>query len=125
MSASSDSLAELDCPIVPSVTPSLLAMEPPNIVFQVEGRVDVSRTFLQLKAAKSLRLVQIDTPLFAFEPVLKTLQKMRFLPLSDEILFWEKGKMVKGPLSPSRKLPLSSLRIHPLISKCCFTLRLP
>jgi len=78
--------------------PSLLAMEPPNIVFQVEGRVDVSRTFLQLKAAKSLCLVQIDTPLFAFEPVLKALQKMRFLPLSDEILFWEKGKTVKGPL---------------------------
>lgn len=77
---------------------SLLAIEPPNIVLQVGGRVDISRTFLRIKAAKSLRLVQIDTPFFAFEPVLKALQKMGFLPLSDEILFWEKGRMIKGPL---------------------------
>ncbi|KAL4063833.1 P-loop containing nucleoside triphosphate hydrolase protein [Scleroderma citrinum] len=77
-----------------------LALEPPTIILQIEDQDSVPRTLLQLKAASDVRLVQIDSPLFAFEPVLKALQKMRFLPLSEEILFWENGKKIKRPLVP-------------------------
>ena len=74
-----------------------LALDPPVIVFQIEGQVDISRVLLQLKAARYVRFVQIGTPIFAYEPVLRALQEMRFLPLSDEILFWEYGKTIHRP----------------------------
>ncbi|KAI6121070.1 P-loop containing nucleoside triphosphate hydrolase protein [Pisolithus sp. B1] len=75
----------------------LLAEKPPIIVFQIEGRVSLSKALLQLKKSKHLRLIQIDCAVFAFEPVLKALKKMRVLPLSEEILFWEDGKEIASP----------------------------
>jgi len=38
--------------------------------------------------------MQIDTALFAFELVLKALQNMQFVPLSEELLFWKKGSVI-------------------------------
>lgn len=75
----------------------LLAKKPPVIVLQIEGQVSISATLLQFKVAKHVRLIQIDTAIFSFEPVLKALQKMPVLPLSEEILFWENGKPVGSP----------------------------
>ena len=75
----------------------LLAKNPPVIVLQIEGQVSISKTLLQLKVAKNVRLIQIDTAIFSFEPVLKALQKMMVLPLSEEILFWENGKPIGSP----------------------------
>ncbi|KAL4068441.1 P-loop containing nucleoside triphosphate hydrolase protein [Scleroderma yunnanense] len=75
----------------------LLAKKPPVIVLQIEGQVSISKTLLQLKVAKQVRLIQIDTAIFSFEPVLKALQKMPILPLSEEILFWENGKAIGSP----------------------------
>ncbi|KAI6157079.1 P-loop containing nucleoside triphosphate hydrolase protein [Pisolithus tinctorius] len=75
----------------------LLAKKPPIIVFQIEAQVSLSRALLQLKTTEHLRLIQIDCAVFAFEPVLKALQKMPVLPLSEEILFWEDGKEIPSP----------------------------
>jgi len=75
----------------------LLAKQPPIIILQIEGQVSISKTLLQFKVAKHVRLIQIDTAIFSFEPVLKALQKMHVLPLSEEILLWENGKPVGSP----------------------------
>ncbi|KAI6121083.1 hypothetical protein F5141DRAFT_1210762 [Pisolithus sp. B1] len=64
---------------------------------KIEGQISLSKALLHLKKAKQLRLIQIDCAVFAFEPVLKALQRMPVLPLSEEILFWEGGKQIASP----------------------------
>ncbi|KAI5994799.1 P-loop containing nucleoside triphosphate hydrolase protein [Pisolithus albus] len=75
----------------------LLAENPPIIVFQMEGQISLSKALPQLKTTKRLRFIQIDCAVFAFEPVLKALKRMRVLPLSEEILFWEDGNEMASP----------------------------
>ncbi|KAG1725641.1 P-loop containing nucleoside triphosphate hydrolase protein [Suillus paluster] len=76
----------------------LLVRSPPIVVIQLDGRASTSRTILQLHNAKDVKLLQIDTTLFAFEPVLKALQKMQHIPVSDELLFWKCGTTLQRPL---------------------------
>jgi len=73
---------------------ALLAQKPPIIVLQLEGEASISKTLLQLQSSNAIRLVQIDTALFAFEPVLKALQKTQVIPLSEELLFWKEGNTI-------------------------------
>lgn len=75
----------------------LLIRSPPVIVIQLDGRASTSRTILRLRNAKDAKLLQIDTALFAFEPVLKALQKMQHIPVSDELLFWKRGITLRNP----------------------------
>jgi hypothetical protein len=79
----------------------LLAKPKPIITLQLEGQAIVSRVLHKFKTAKSIKLVQIDTALFAYEPVLKALQEMSSVPLSEELLFWneEDGPVVIPQLS--------------------------
>jgi hypothetical protein len=67
----------------------LLAMEPPTIVLQFDGHKSVTKTLLELKTAKEIKLVQISTAVFSYGPVLSALQNIKELPLSRELLFWE------------------------------------
>ncbi|KAL4079908.1 P-loop containing nucleoside triphosphate hydrolase protein [Scleroderma yunnanense] len=76
----------------------LLARKPPVVVLQIEGQISTSKALLQLKVAKYIRLIQIDVALFAFEPVLKALQKINIMPLSEEILLWEEGVSTISPV---------------------------
>ena len=75
----------------------LLAQEPPKIVLQLEGEASTSKTLLRLSTAKHVQLLQIDAPLFAYEPILEALKNMQLVPLSDELLFWEEGKILPPP----------------------------
>ncbi|KAG0697526.1 P-loop containing nucleoside triphosphate hydrolase protein [Suillus ampliporus] len=75
----------------------LLVRSPPIIVIQLDGRASTSRTILRLHNAKDAKLLQIDTALFAFEPVLKALQKTQHIPVSDELLFWKSGVVLRRP----------------------------
>ena len=72
----------------------LLAKKPPVIVMQLEGEASIGKALLRLQSPDDTRLIQIDTALFAFEPVLKALQNMQFIPLSEELLFWKKGSVI-------------------------------
>jgi hypothetical protein len=74
-----------------------LALSPPTVVIQLDGRTSTSKTILRLRNAKNVKLLQIDTALFAFEPVLKALQKMQYIPVSDELLFWKRGVALRTP----------------------------
>ncbi|KAG1746045.1 P-loop containing nucleoside triphosphate hydrolase protein [Suillus paluster] len=75
---------------------ALLAQKPPVIVLQLEGEASIAKTLLQLQSSDTIRLIQIDTAIFAFEPVLKALQNTQFIPLSEELLFWKDGNLVGG-----------------------------
>lgn len=75
----------------------LLAERPPLIVLQLDGEASTSKALLRLSTAKQIQLLQIDTALFAFEPVLKALKNMRLVPLSEELLFWNDGQTLQSP----------------------------
>lgn len=70
----------------------LLSLPLPNIVLQFQGETSTKNALLRLKSAKHIKLLQIDTAIFSFEPILRALQDIRDLPLSQELLFWQTGK---------------------------------
>lgn len=93
----------------------LLASMPPIITirFAGAGTASVARTMLKLKTCSAIKLVQIDTAVFAYEPVLHGLQRMKTLPLVDEILFWKPDSEIGQPPAPPR-LVIEQLERHPV-----------
>ena len=69
----------------------LMAKIPPEIVLQFEGGESTTNALRRLKLGDDVTLIQIDTALFSYEPVLKGLQQAKTLPLSSELLLWKKG----------------------------------
>ena len=74
-----------------------LAQKPPAIVLQLEGEASTSKALLRLSIAKRIRLLQIDTAIFAYEPILRALKNMQLVPLSEELLFWQEGEIPRSP----------------------------
>lgn len=66
----------------------LLAEDPPIILLRVSENSAFMKTLISLKTAhqQQVEFVQVDTPFFAYEPVLKCLQDKTRLPLSNELL---------------------------------------
>lgn len=94
----------------------LLVKTPPSIVLQVEGQLAVTETLLKLKSATKVEFVSVDTAVFAYEHVLRALQRMTTLPLSHELLFWDSssGPPSKVDLQPSQLVELvRTLEINP------------
>ena len=75
----------------------LLSKKPPVFVVQLEGEVSTVKTLTRLKTAKNVKLVQIDTAVFAYEPVLKAIQDLKDVPLAEELLFWEEDSPTRPP----------------------------
>ena len=75
----------------------LLSKKLPIFVIQLEGNASTVNVLTQLKTASNVKMVQIDTALFAYEPVLKAIQNIKDVPLAEELLFWEKGKPIRPP----------------------------
>ncbi|TFK48386.1 P-loop containing nucleoside triphosphate hydrolase protein [Heliocybe sulcata] len=80
---------------------NLLAMKPPTIVLQFEGTKSTAKALLAIRTARQIRLLQIDTAIFAYEPILQALKETTALPLSDELLFFEGGAINEAPGQPS------------------------
>ncbi|KAL8855223.1 MAG: hypothetical protein Q9221_000129 [Calogaya cf. arnoldii] len=77
----------------------LLARVPPviSIKFINAASASIAKTLLKLKTCQIIRLVQIDTAVFAYEPILQGLQRMKTLPLADELLFWTPESNIGRP----------------------------
>jgi hypothetical protein len=90
----------------------LLSQLPPKIVVQIEGSASISRTLLRLKTAEQVKLIQINAPIFAYEPVLDALQNTKAIPLSKELLFWKNG-MRPESLDDMPSRTIESLRQNP------------
>lgn len=83
----------------------LLAEDPPVILLQVLEHSAFMKTLISLRTARQqqLEFVQVDTPFFAYEPVLKCLQEKTTLPLSNELLgLVEPGRLARSPFAPER-----------------------
>ena len=50
-----------------------------------------------MKSAQELTIVQIDAAIFAYEPILRTLQTTFTMALSPEVLFWQDGDDIGTP----------------------------
>ena len=82
----------------------LLEKKPPVVTLQFIGKTSTSKALLRLKTARDIRLIQIDTAVFSYEPVLKRLQELNQLPLVDELLFWGPESFVTQPPFPPTSL---------------------
>ena len=74
-----------------------LARKPPVITLHFTSKASTSKALLNLKTARNVKLVQIDTAVFAYEPVLKGLQETRNLSLVDELLNWSPDSVLVEP----------------------------
>ena len=75
----------------------LLSKKPPVFVVQLEGEASTINVLTRLKTANNVKMVQIDTALFAYEPVLKAIQDIKDMPLADELIFWDKDNPTRPP----------------------------
>ncbi|RYP80552.1 hypothetical protein DL769_002400 [Monosporascus sp. CRB-8-3] len=78
----------------------LLAMKPPVLCLQIPG-ADSERALRCIKGAKVVKLVQLNTALFSYAPILKQLKEIKELPFEDEFLRWNE----KSKPNPPRYLP--------------------
>ncbi|KZT43420.1 P-loop containing nucleoside triphosphate hydrolase protein [Sistotremastrum suecicum HHB10207 ss-3] len=74
----------------------LLSKKPSIIVIQVQGPQVTGALLQRLKSATDLKLFQVDTAVFAYEPVLDALQSIQRMPLSEEIFDWKAGQGVSA-----------------------------
>ena len=65
-----------------------LAEDPPIILLEVLGDAALTKTLVTTKTAhqQQIEFVQVDTPFFAYEPILRCLQEKSSLPLASELL---------------------------------------
>ena len=77
----------------------LLAEEPPILVLRFDnGRQGITNALMRLPKAKHVKLIHIDTAVFAYEPILTSLQLKRSIPMEREILFFKDGMTLDPPI---------------------------
>jgi hypothetical protein len=82
----------------------LLVQQPPVVCIIFSGSEEnTGRAILQLRLAKQIQLIQLNTAVFAYEPVLRQLQATNQMFLRDEIVHWT-------PEAPVPKIPSRQLR---------------
>ncbi|GAW16095.1 hypothetical protein ANO14919_055180 [Xylariales sp. No.14919] len=74
----------------------LLAIQPPVLCLQIPG-ANSERALRVIKGAKSVKLVQLNTALFSYTPILKQLAEIKELPFEEEILRWNPDSKVEPP----------------------------
>ena len=75
----------------------LLSKKLPVFVVQLEGKANTVNVLTGLKTATKVKMLQVDTAVFAYEPVLKAIQDVREVPLAEELLFWTKDSSTRAP----------------------------
>jgi hypothetical protein len=64
----------------------LLAQAPPILVLRIADSSAFSKALLAIKTGRNIRFVQVDTAIFAYQPILSCLQEMTEIPLAEELL---------------------------------------
>ncbi|KAJ7170685.1 P-loop containing nucleoside triphosphate hydrolase protein [Mycena crocata] len=92
-----------------------LAENLPVVTLQLEGKASTINTLLKLKKRvhPKIKLIQIDTAIFSYQPVLKALQEMRGMPLSSELLCWSPDRIVETLSSRSPSRLIDAIRADP------------
>ncbi|KAL5119739.1 hypothetical protein ACEQ8H_002345 [Pleosporales sp. CAS-2024a] len=87
----------------------LLSRKPPVAVLHVADASSFAKVLKAAKLGQKIRFVQVDTPVFAYEPVLKCLQQMADLPLEEQLL----------NLTPGSAEALSGIQPTKIINRIC------
>lgn len=74
-----------------------LAKAPPLLTLQFMDDDSLSYALSRMKGSRSIRLAQLDSAVFAFEPFLERLQEMTDVPLSQELFHTTEGDELSGP----------------------------
>ena len=77
---------------------ALLAQKPPTIVLRFDDERSTVNALFRLRSANRIKLIQIDTAVFSYEPVLTVLQEKMGLPLEEEILFFNEDMGLSHPI---------------------------
>jgi hypothetical protein len=74
----------------------LLAQDPPVLCLQL-SEAAIEKPLLQLRTAKNISVVQLNTAVFAYEPVLQQLKQVKELSLEDDIFHWKQSTDLPTP----------------------------
>ncbi|KAF8454733.1 P-loop containing nucleoside triphosphate hydrolase protein [Terfezia claveryi] len=90
----------------------LLVQEPPILVLQFPTGADCSNCLRRMHKGKGWKLILLETPLYAYEHILRRLQLMTKIPLDEELIFWSpevekaRGEEGGGPAYTLRELEM-------------------
>ncbi|KAL4256309.1 CbxX/CfxQ family protein [Pleurotus pulmonarius] len=91
----------------------LLSGSPPVLLLLPYGsKTTIENLLTKLQSSNVLSIMQINTAIFAYEPVLKAIQSMKAVPLEKEILFWHNGYTPISLQSMARSI-VSSIQASP------------
>jgi len=66
-----------------------LIKTPAQVTLQFRDDLSLKRTLSLIKSGQNIKMIELDSAIFAYEPFLRRLQKIRNLPLADEMLRYE------------------------------------
>lgn len=72
-----------------------LALEPPAVMLRISGEEALKKSLLYLKLYSDVDFLVVDTPIFAYEPILKCLQESVEMPLTEELFLYERDQPIK------------------------------
>lgn len=72
-----------------------LAKDPSSIVVQFDDDSVLRSTLFKAKVTSDIKLIQLDTAVFAFEPFLRRLQEITDLTLEDDLVNWNAGSKIE------------------------------
>ncbi|KAK6519926.1 hypothetical protein TWF506_000220 [Arthrobotrys conoides] len=76
-------------------TPAIvLTLDDTDVIRQIIQKL-LDTVVVRDKGEPDIKLVCVDSPVYAHEPILKRLQTMRTIPLAKELLHFEKGKAIE------------------------------
>jgi hypothetical protein len=92
----------------------LLSQSKAIFLIQITDKRIILDVLLRLKAASTVKLVQIDVAIFAYEPVLLALQNIKDIPFGEELLNWKEGSQVnQAGLTAMLQTRVAELRRYP------------
>ena len=71
-----------------------LVLDPPVITLRISGDEALGKALLYFRLYRDVEFILVGTPIFAYEPILKCLQEMTDLPLTEEMLFYQQGQQI-------------------------------
>ncbi|KAH8812154.1 P-loop containing nucleoside triphosphate hydrolase protein [Xylogone sp. PMI_703] len=73
----------------------LLVQTPPIICLQIPG--EAAQKVIPVLLTNTIKIIQLNTAVFSYEPVLKQLQEIKELSLESDILHWKRGSDIPAP----------------------------
>lgn len=77
-----------------------LLLDPPEVAIRVLGMAALEKALICFKLHDDIQFLMVDAPVFAYEPILRCLQGIMDLPLSNELLQYGRGLETRSGLVP-------------------------